>query len=78
MTNTLAYYDTAIITAINSFIVLAPDVHKNDVIQGAGQTGKNNINWGKLTALAGLPTKKVNKAELQTYLSTNIVGYKIR
>jgi hypothetical protein len=35
-------------------------------------TGKNDITGGKLTALAGHPTKKVNKAEELTYLSTNI------
>ncbi len=29
--------------------------------------------WGKVTSLACHPTKKVNKAEELTYLSTNIV-----
>jgi hypothetical protein len=32
-----------------------PDV-KNDVIQGEGLLGKNDITWGKLTALACHPT----------------------
>ncbi len=48
---------------------------KSDAIQGEGQLGKNDITWGKLTALVCHPTKKVNKAEKLTYLSTYFGHY---
>ncbi len=43
--------------------MVIPDENKNDAIQGAGYLGKNSVTWGKLTALACHPTRKVNKAE---------------
>jgi hypothetical protein len=46
---------------LKSYKLVIPDV-KNDVIQGEGLLGKNDITWGKLTALARHPTRKVNKA----------------
>ncbi len=51
-----------------------PDVNKNDVIQGAASWAEMTSPRGKLTVVAFHPTKKVNKAEELTYLSTKI-GY---
>jgi len=45
------------------------------VIKGAGKLGKMTSPGGKLTALACHPTKKLNKAEELTYLSSNIEFY---
>ncbi len=46
---------------------------KNDVIQGATRLGQNDVTWGQAKkALACHPSKWVNKAEEQTYLSANI------
>ncbi len=44
----------------------------NGVIQWAGQLAKMTSPGGKLTAPACHLTKKVNKAEVLTYLTTNI------
>jgi len=52
--------------------LVIPDVNKNDVNQRAGDLGQNGSPVGKLTALACRPSKKVNKAEEVTFLSTNI------
>ncbi len=46
----------------------------NDIIQGASQLGQNDVTWGKLTALAYHLSKRVNKAEELTYLSSNIAS----
>jgi hypothetical protein len=57
--------------AHNNRLVI-PNVNKNDVNQRAGDLGQNGSPVGKLTALACRPSKKVNKAEEVTFLSTNI------
>jgi hypothetical protein len=44
---------------------------KNDFTQGPGSLSKNDVTWGKVTALVCHPTKKVNKEEELTYLSSN-------
>jgi hypothetical protein len=43
--------------------------------RGQASWAKMTSPWGKLTALACHLTKKVNKAEELTYLSTNIEGF---
>jgi hypothetical protein len=45
----------------------------NSAIQGPGWLGKNCITWGKLTALACHPTKKLTKLTKLTFL--NIGGW---
>jgi len=49
-------------------------LHKNDVIQGAGKLGKNDVSWGQANS-PGMPPnqKKVNKVELLTYLYKMLV-----
>ncbi len=53
---------------------LFPMYTKNDVIRGQANQAKNDVTWGKLTALVCHPTKRVSKAQELTFLSTNI-GY---
>ncbi len=57
--------------AHNNRLVI-PNVNKNDVNQRAGYLGQNASPVGKLTLLVSHPSKKVNRAEKVTFLSTNI------
>ncbi len=49
-----------------------PNVNKNDIIQGTGKLGKNDVTWGQAKSTAVPPDQKVNKAQELTYLPTNI------
>jgi len=43
--------------------------------RGQASWAKMISSWGKLTVVACHPTKKLSKAKLITYLSTNTVKY---
>jgi len=45
---------------------------KNDIIQGSGYQGKNDITWGQAESTSIPPDQKVNKAEELTYPPINI------